>query len=90
MLTFIKRDELDLMAIRYCKRCGKDTEHRELIKQKPSKYGKSKKEHFKAFFEGFFGGIASPVGASLDLIDRYVICTECGLKTLENYGDEFL
>ncbi|WP_337916105.1 hypothetical protein [Vibrio cholerae] len=37
----------------FCEKCGKQTEHKELIKQKPSKYGKSKKEQFKAFLEGF-------------------------------------
>ena len=74
----------------FCEKCGKQTEHKELIKQKPSKYGKSKKEQFKAFLEGFFGGVASPVGASLDLINRYVVCSECGHKTLDNQGDEFL
>ncbi|EMK6579132.1 hypothetical protein V9K10_003771, partial [Vibrio cholerae] len=55
-----------------------------------SKYGKSKKEQFKAFLDGFFGGVASPVGASLDLIDKYVVCSVCGHKTLDNQGDEFL
>ncbi len=74
----------------FCEKCGKQTEHKELIKQKSSKYGKSKKEQFKAFLEGFFGGVASPVGASLDLINRYVVCSECGHKTLDNQGDEFL
>lgn len=77
------------MVIRYCESCKKETEHRELIKQKPSKYGKTKKEQFKAFLEGFFGGVASPVGASIDLLDRYVECTQCGRQTLENCGDEF-
>ena len=43
------------MSTRFCEKCGKETEHKELIKQKPSKYGKSKKEQFKAFLEGFFG-----------------------------------
>ncbi|WP_165313566.1 hypothetical protein [Vibrio ziniensis] len=78
------------MIIQYCKKCGKETEHKELIKQKPSKYGKSKQEQFKAFIEGFFGGMASPAGAALDLVDRYVECNECGLKTLDNQGEEFL
>ncbi|HHF3110242.1 TPA: hypothetical protein ACPJ1P_004774 [Vibrio diabolicus] len=77
------------MSTRFCEKCGKETEHKELIKQKPSKYGKSKKEQFKAFLEGFFGGVASSVGASLDLIDRYMVCQKCGHKTLENQGDEF-
>ncbi|MCD1213241.1 hypothetical protein [Vibrio cholerae] len=78
------------MNNRFCEKCSQKTEHKELIKQKPSKYGKSKKEQFKAFLDGFFGGVASPVGASLDLIDRYVVCSVCGHKTLDNQGDEFL
>ena len=77
------------MNARYCDKCGRSTEHKELIKQKPSKYGDSKKEKFKEFLSGFLGGMASPAGASLDLIDRYVVCLECGTKTLENHGDEF-
>ncbi|WP_434360383.1 hypothetical protein NF212_07810 [Parasalinivibrio latis] len=77
------------MDIRYCEKCGKETPHKELIKQKPSKYGNSRKEKFKAFLEGFFSGSASPVLASLDLVDRYVVCTECGHKVKENHGDEF-
>ncbi|WBA13479.1 hypothetical protein [Salinivibrio kushneri] len=77
------------MSTKFCDKCGKETEHKEIIKQKPSKYGKSKKEQFKAFLDGFFGGVASPVGASLDLIDRYEVCTRCGHKTLKNQGDEF-
>ncbi|MFA0442946.1 hypothetical protein BCU70_12980 [Vibrio sp. 10N.286.49.C2] len=77
------------MSVRICKACGNMTEHKEIIKQKPSKYGKSNKEQFKAFLEGFLGGVASPAGASLDLIDRYIVCTQCGHKTLENHGEEF-
>lgn len=41
------------MSDRFCEKCGKQTEHKEIIKQKPSKYGKSKKEQFKAFLDGF-------------------------------------
>jgi hypothetical protein len=77
------------MSKQLCEHCGEETEHKEVIKQKPSKYGKSKKEQFKAFLDGFFGGRASPFGASLDLIDRYVVCKKCGHKKLENFGDEF-
>lgn len=47
------------MTVQYCEKCNKDTEHKEIMKQKPSKYGKSKKEQFKAFLEGFFSGTAS-------------------------------
>ncbi|WP_220721351.1 hypothetical protein [Agarivorans litoreus] len=77
------------MFKQYCKKCGEETDHKELMKQKPSKYGTSKTEQFKAFMEGFFGGTASAVGASLDLLDRYVVCQQCGCKTLDNKGDEF-
>lgn len=77
------------MEVHFCKRCGKETEYKEVIKQKPSKYGKSKKEQFKAFLDGFFSGVASPALASLDLVDRYIVCSECGDKKLENHGEEF-
>jgi len=77
------------MTVQYCEKCNKDTEHKEIMKQKPSKYGKSKKEKFKAFLEGFFSGTASPVLASLDLLDRYVECQTCHHRKLENHGDEF-
>ncbi|MEI8673571.1 hypothetical protein P4S52_18825 [Vibrio sp. SA48] len=77
------------MDIRFCEKCGEATPHKEIIKQKPSKYGKSRKEQFKAFLEGFFSGTASPALASLELIDRYVVCDKCGYKVLENHGEEF-
>ncbi|KJY82145.1 pullulanase [Vibrio galatheae] len=78
------------MAIQYCEKCGKETEHKELIKQKPSKYGKSRKEKFKEFLSGFLAGVAvGPALASIELIDRYVVCQECGHKKLENHGEEF-
>ena len=69
------------MSKQFCEHCAEETEHKEIIKQKPSQYGKSKKEQFKAFLSGFFGGVATPAGASLDLIDRYVVCSKCGLKS---------
>ncbi|MBD0786675.1 hypothetical protein HUO09_09975 [Vibrio sp. Y2-5] len=79
------------MNTRFCEQCGEETAHKEVMKQKPSKYGKSKKEQFKAFLDGFFSGAATslPAGASLELTDRYIVCTKCGKQTLENYGDEF-
>ncbi|WP_038173475.1 MULTISPECIES: hypothetical protein [Vibrio] len=78
------------MTIQFCDKCARPTAHKELIKQKPSPYGKSRKEQFKAFLSGFFGGIAvGPALASLELIDRYVVCQECGHKKLENHGEEF-
>ncbi|MCF7363767.1 hypothetical protein C1N32_18535 [Vibrio diazotrophicus] len=79
------------MNTRFCEQCGEETTHKEVMKQKPSKYGKSKKEQFKAFLEGFFSGSAAslPAGASLELTDRYIVCTKCGKQTLENHGKEF-
>lgn len=79
------------MNTRFCEQCGEETTHKEVMKQKPSKYGKSKKEQFKAFLDGFFSGSAAslPAGASLELTDRYIVCTQCGKQTLENYGEEF-
>lgn len=77
------------MLKEFCEHCAQQTEHKEIIKQKPSKFGKSRKEQFKAFISGFIAGSASPAGASLDLIDRYLICQKCGHKKLKNCGDEF-
>ncbi len=79
------------MNVRFCEKCGKDTEHKEIMKQKPSKYGKSRKEQFKAFLDGFFSGSAAslPGVASLEVTDRYIVCSNCGQATLENHGQEF-
>ena len=79
------------MNKRFCEECGEKTEHRETIKQKPSKYGNSKKEQFKAFLDGFFSGASAslPGGASLELTNRYIVCEKCGKQTLENHGTEF-
>nr|WP_241909836.1 hypothetical protein [Vibrio sp. 10N.261.55.A7] len=79
------------MSQSFCSRCKKETEHNESMKQKPSKYGKSRKEQIKAFLDGFFSGSAAslPGGASLELTERYLVCTVCGLQTLENHGTEF-
>ncbi|BCK22635.1 MULTISPECIES: hypothetical protein [Vibrio] len=79
------------MSTRFCKKCGKNTEHKEVMKQKPSKYGKSKREQFKAFLDGFFSSSAAslPGGISLELTDRYVVCAVCGSATLENHGEQF-
>ncbi|WP_028022471.1 hypothetical protein [Enterovibrio calviensis] len=79
------------MSNRFCDKCGKEAQHKEVMKQKPSKYGKSRKEQFKAFLDGFFSGSASslPGGGSLEVTDRYLVCTRCGKHTLENHGLEF-
>ncbi|PKG37842.1 hypothetical protein [Psychromonas sp. Urea-02u-13] len=72
------------MPIQLCEICGEETAHKEAIVQKPSKYGKSKKEQFKAFLSGFFLSDASVSDLSHALTDRYVICEKCGHKKLEN------
>ncbi|TVN36411.1 pullulanase [Vibrio cholerae] len=81
----------DSMSTRFCEKCGKNTEHKEVMKQKPSKYGKSKREQFKAFLDGFFSSSAAslPGGVSLELTDRHVVCAICGSTTLENHGEQF-
>jgi hypothetical protein len=38
----------------FCEPCGEEAGHKEVIKQKPSKYGKSKKEQLKGFPFSFF------------------------------------
>ncbi|PKF61048.1 hypothetical protein CW745_12100 [Psychromonas sp. psych-6C06] len=77
------------MSKQFCSKCNHETLHKELIKQKPSKFGTTRKEKFRAFISGFIAGSASPVGAALDLMDRYVVCQQCGCKRLDNQGDEF-
>ncbi|OHX16095.1 hypothetical protein BI343_16095 [Chromobacterium amazonense] len=77
------------MAKQFCETCGKQTEHREWIQQKPSMYGTSRKEKLKAFLDGFFSGWGGGGAAAIDLVDRYVICQSCGRKTLQNHGEQF-
>lgn len=78
------------MSLRFCPQCQSETEYKECIKQKPSPYGKSRKETVKAFFSGFFSGmVVGPALASLELIDRYEQCQTCGHLTLDNHGEEF-
>ncbi|MCG6229670.1 hypothetical protein [Vibrio furnissii] len=79
------------MSMTFCESCNKETEHKEVMKQKKSKYSNSKKDKVKEFFDGFFSASSAslPAGASLELTDRYIICTKCGKETLENHGTEF-
>lgn len=77
------------MAQRYCEHCKKNTEYREIVRQKPSKFGTSRKEKVKAFFSGFFSGWGSGGLAWIELTDRYVVCQECGEQVKENFGEKF-
>lgn len=45
------------MNKRFCEECGEETEHRETIKQKPSKYGNSKKSSSKHSSMAFLVGL---------------------------------
>lgn len=71
-----------------CPTCGFDTSHIQLLMQKESKYGSSKKEKIKEFVDGFLSGTASPALASLELIDRHLICEKCGVRRIVNEGKE--
>lgn len=77
------------MSKQFCPRCEMDTKHREKIRQKPSPYPDTKRGQFRAFLSGFFSGIGGHGIAALELLDRYVVCEQCGLETLENQGEEF-
>lgn len=83
----MKNDE-PIKIILNCPDCGCDTSHVQLLMQKKSKYGSSKKEKFKEFIDGFLSGTASPVLASLELIDRHLICEKCGVRRIVNEGQE--
>lgn len=72
----------------HCPACNMETSHIQLLLQKPSEYGTSKKEQVKAFVSGFISGSASPVLASLELLDRHLICEKCGVRRVENEGQE--
>ncbi len=79
------------MSTRFCEKCGKNTEHKEVMKQKPSKYGKSKKRAAQGISRWIFSSSAAslPGGVSPELTDRYVVCFICGSATLENHGEQF-
>ncbi|HHQ4448081.1 TPA: hypothetical protein ACSP3U_003264 [Aeromonas hydrophila] len=77
------------MTRQFCPRCRMDTEHSERIKQKPSLYPKTRRGQFRAFLNGFFSGVGGHGIAALELLDRYVVCQQCGLERLENHGEEF-
>ncbi|MNC24642.1 hypothetical protein D3C75_727020 [compost metagenome] len=77
------------MTRQCCPRCGMHTEHSERIKQKPYPYPKTRRGHFMAFLNGFFSGVGGHGIAALELLDRYVVCQQCGLERLENHGEEF-
>ncbi|MGY2573859.1 hypothetical protein [Vibrio sp. C8] len=71
--------------IRYCKRCKIPTEHRESLVRKPSSYDTDK---------SILGRVTLLIhefinGGHYYNMNRYVTCTICGKKSLENMGNEF-
>ncbi len=71
--------------LRYCARCKISTEHRETLERKPSSYDSKKSIHGRVMLliHEFING-----GHYYNM-NRYVICTMCRKKSLENMGDEF-
>jgi hypothetical protein len=49
----------------------------------------TRRGQFRAFLNGFFSGVGGHGIAALELLDRYVVCQQCGLERLENHGEEF-
>jgi len=76
------------MSYQFCEKCNKKTKHKEIVKQKKSKYGSSKKEQFKAFLSGFFSGTGGHGFASMELTQVYLVCEECGFSKAEHFAEE--
>jgi len=76
----------------YCSQCRKNTSHKEQVQARKMPLYKNT----------FWGGVKQFVietliiGGSTDLtlkticdLDRFITCTVCGKKTLDNHGQEF-
>lgn len=68
----------------FCKKCQKDTPYSEILVRKPSKYDTDRSVigRIKLFAHTLING-----GNYHDM-DRYVTCKVCGLKELDNKGQE--
>ncbi len=73
------------IMLRYCNRCKCSTEHRETLARKPSSYDNKKTipGRLMLLVHEFING-----GHYYNM-NRYVQCTICGKKELENMGNEF-
>ena len=72
--------------MRYCEKCGKNTEHKELMQPKPAQRPKTVTDFIKQFISL---ESRSYQVMDTDSLDRYIICEVCGTKRLENVGQEF-
>lgn len=72
--------------MRYCEKCGKNTEHKELMQPKPVQRPKTVTDFLKQLVSSEL--YSYQVGTA-DLLDRYIVCKVCGTKRLENVGHEF-
>jgi DNA-directed RNA polymerase subunit RPC12/RpoP len=72
--------------MRYCEKCGKNTEHKELMQPKPAQRPKTVTDFIKQFIAL---ESRSYQVMDTDSLDRYIICEVCGTKRLENVGQEF-
>ena len=72
--------------MRYCEKCGKNTEHKELMQLKPVQRPKTVTDFIKQFIAL---ESRSYQVMDTDSLDRYIVCEVCGTKRLENVGHEF-
>ncbi len=68
----------------FCKTCGVETLHFEVLVRKPSDFENSKNRKRKEFFAGFFKSFfVGAFLASMDEFSRHLICERCGTKIIE-------
>ena len=73
------------MALEYCEVCKSETEHKEMLLRKPSRY-----DNNKSFFGRFMLFIHEFVnGGNYHNMDRHIKCGVCGNKAISNTGTEF-
>ena len=70
----------------YCEKCGKNTEHKELMQLKPVQRPKTLTDFIKRFISL---ELRSYQVMDTETLDRYIVCEVCGTKRLENVGQEF-
>lgn len=70
----------------YCEKCGKNTEHKELMQPKPVQRPKTMTDFIKQFISL---ESRSYQVMDTDSLDRYIVCEVCGTKRFENVGQEF-
>lgn len=72
-------------AKHFCKQCGQETPHREILVRKTSSYDSDRSllGRVKLMAHTFING-----GHYYDM-ERYVTCEVCGRKEKDNWGNEF-